>query len=114
MAEACLEVFGVRNGYYQIAAVLRRCRISPRACLKRGPLFALEIRGRRPDSGNALVRPSLFSLQENAKGDRPLLELIIIVLLVLWLLGLFGRRGGNFIHLLLVVALILILVRFLR
>jgi hypothetical protein len=43
-----------------------------------------------------------------------MLELIIIVLLALWLLGFFGRRGGNFIHLLLVVALILILVRFLR
>jgi hypothetical protein len=42
------------------------------------------------------------------------LELIIIVLLALWLLGLFGRRGGNFIHLLLVIALILILVRFVR
>jgi hypothetical protein len=42
-----------------------------------------------------------------------LLELIIIVLLVLWLLGFFGRRG-SFIHLLLAVALLLILIRFLR
>ena len=43
-----------------------------------------------------------------------MLELIIIVLLALWLLGLFGRRGGSLIHALLVIALILILVRFLR
>ncbi len=43
-----------------------------------------------------------------------MLELIIIALVVLWLLGFFGRRGGNLIHLLLVVALILILIRFLR
>ncbi len=43
-----------------------------------------------------------------------MLELIIIVLIGLWLLGFFGRRGGNFIHLLLVVALILILIRFLQ
>jgi hypothetical protein len=42
------------------------------------------------------------------------LDLIIVVLLILWLLGFFGRRGGNLIHVLLAVALILILVRFLR
>ncbi len=43
-----------------------------------------------------------------------MLELIIIVLVALWLLGFFGHRGGNFIHLLLLVALILLVVRFLR
>ncbi len=43
-----------------------------------------------------------------------MLELIIIGLIVLWLLGFFGRRGGNFIHLLLLVALVLIIVRFVR
>ncbi len=43
-----------------------------------------------------------------------MLELIIIVLLALWLLGLFGRRGGSLVHLLLVAAIILISVRFLR
>ena len=43
-----------------------------------------------------------------------MLELIIIVFLALWLLGFFGRRGGNLMHLLLVVALILIVIRFLR
>ncbi len=43
-----------------------------------------------------------------------MLELIIVVLLALWLLGMFGRRGGGFIHLLLVIALILILIRFVR
>lgn len=43
-----------------------------------------------------------------------MLELIIIVLLALWLLGFFGRRGGSLIHLLLAVALILIIIRFLH
>jgi hypothetical protein len=47
-----------------------------------------------------------------------MLETIIVILIILWLLGYFGptsfRRGGNFIHILLVIALILIVVRFLR
>jgi len=49
------------------------------------------------------------------------LEILIVVLIVLWLLGFFGsRRGmrvprtGNFIHILLVVALILIILRVAR
>lgn len=45
-----------------------------------------------------------------------MLETIIIVLLILWLLGFLGRGrwgGGNLIHLLLVVVLVLILVRYL-
>jgi uncharacterized protein DUF5670 len=47
-----------------------------------------------------------------------LIETVIVVLIVLWLLGFFGaRRGlriprtGNLIHILLVIALILIIVR---
>jgi uncharacterized protein DUF5670 len=57
-------------------------------------------------------------------GGRPsgreatMLETVIVVLLVLWLLGFFGRRrvprlraGGNLIHLLLVIILVLIVVR---
>ena len=50
-----------------------------------------------------------------------MLETLIIVLIVLWLLGFFGsRRGlrvprtGNLIHVLLVIALILIIVRLAR
>jgi len=46
------------------------------------------------------------------------LELIIVILLVLWLLGYFGParipslpRSGNLIHILLVVALILLILR---
>ena len=49
-----------------------------------------------------------------------MLETLIVVLVILWLLGFFGRRrmprlraGGNLIHLLLVIILVLILVRFL-
>ena len=49
-----------------------------------------------------------------------MLEVIIVVLVVLWLLGFFGRRriprlrsGGNLIHILLVIVLILIVLRLL-
>jgi hypothetical protein len=45
-----------------------------------------------------------------------MLETIIIILLILWLLGLIGpapfRRGGNWIHVLLVIVLILIILRY--
>jgi hypothetical protein len=47
-----------------------------------------------------------------------MLELLIVILLVLWLLGYFGRgrivrlpRAGNLIHLLLVIVLVLLVVR---
>jgi len=53
------------------------------------------------------------------EGDA-MLETVIVVLLILWLLGFFGRtriprlrRGGNAIHILLVVILILIVIRLL-
>ena len=49
-----------------------------------------------------------------------MLETVIVVLLILWLLGFFGRtriprlrQGGNAIHILLVVILILIVIRLL-
>jgi hypothetical protein len=50
-----------------------------------------------------------------------MLELIIVVLIVLWLLGAFGSRfspsiphGGNLVHILLVIAIILIALKLLR
>jgi hypothetical protein len=51
-----------------------------------------------------------------------MLEILIVVLVVLWLLGYFGRRrlprlrGGkqNLVHVLLVIVLVLIIVRLLR
>jgi len=48
-----------------------------------------------------------------------MLETIIVVLLILWLVGAFGgrgrwrARGGNLVHLLLVIAIVLLLVRLL-
>lgn len=49
------------------------------------------------------------------------MEILIVVLIVLWLLGFFGGRAGlkiprtgNLIHILLVVALILIILRVMR
>jgi len=41
------------------------------------------------------------------------LDIIIVVLVVLWLGGYFGHIGGNFIHVLLVIAAIMLLVRLL-
>ena len=46
------------------------------------------------------------------------MELLIVVLLVLWLLGAFGRvrlpyLGGNLIHIILVIVVILIILRLL-
>jgi hypothetical protein len=47
-----------------------------------------------------------------------MLELIIVILIIFWLLGYVGpvsfRRGGNFIHLLLVLVLVLVVVRLLQ
>lgn len=42
-----------------------------------------------------------------------MLETIFVVLLILWLLGLLGSIGGGFIHLLLVLAAIVLVVRLL-
>ena len=42
-----------------------------------------------------------------------MLEALIIILLVLWLLGLVSSTAGNFIHLLLVIALIVFVIRLL-
>lgn len=50
-----------------------------------------------------------------------MLELIIVVLVVLWLLGAFGSRiipslpkGGNVVHILIVIALVLIALKLLN
>ena len=50
-----------------------------------------------------------------------MLETLIVVLIVLWLLGFFGgrrrwrgARSGNLVHILLVIALVLIVLRLLR
>jgi hypothetical protein len=47
-----------------------------------------------------------------------MLELIIVLLVVLWLLGYVGpapfRRGGNFVHVLLLIVVVLVLVRLLQ
>jgi len=49
-----------------------------------------------------------------------MLELIIVILVVLWLLGFFGPRvvsslpnGGNWVHVLLVIVVILVIIRLL-
>jgi hypothetical protein len=52
-------------------------------------------------------------LNLNAKG-LPMLWTIIVILLVLWLLGLLVHIGGNLIHILLVIALIILILNFIR
>lgn len=48
----------------------------------------------------------------NRKGGMKMLETIIVILLVLWLVGLVaGQTFGGILHLLLVVALVVFLVR---
>lgn len=42
-----------------------------------------------------------------------MLETILVIVLILWLLGFSFRIGGNFIHVLLVIALIVFLIRLL-
>ena len=73
-----------------------------------------ELLGRRAHrvGGRDPVRESCF--------HRPVLELIIVILLVLWLLGYFGParipsipQSGNLIHVLLVIAVILLILRLL-
>jgi Family of unknown function (DUF5670) len=41
----------------------------------------------------------------------PMLETIIVILIILWLLGYFALNVGNLIHILLVIAVIVILIR---
>ena len=43
-----------------------------------------------------------------------MLELIIAILVILWLLGLVGHVAGGFIHLLLLIAAIVIVIRLVR
>jgi len=46
-----------------------------------------------------------------------MLNLIIIILLILWLLGYFGPhryRGNNLIHVLLIIVLVIVVLRYLR
>jgi hypothetical protein len=42
------------------------------------------------------------------------LEALIVVILILWLLGVFAGTGGSLIHLLLVIALVVIVIRIAR
>ena len=74
------------------------------------------MRERRPTVGMAAVRSVVLVMRRadgNAaqKGEK-MLETIAIVLLVLWLLGVVsGYTLGNFIYVLLVIAIVLFLVR---
>jgi hypothetical protein len=57
------------------------------------------------------LRRGTFVAQQGRGGN--MLETIAIILIVLWLLGLVsGNTMGNFIYVLLVIAIVLLLVRF--
>ena len=66
--------------------------------------------------GNGVKKPAGTTLATIRVQPRtPMLETIAIVLLILWLLGLVSSHTmGGFIHVLLVVALIMILIRVIR
>jgi hypothetical protein len=64
---------------------------------------------REPDRENALTGAPAWRIR---KGDWTMLETIAIILIVLWLLGMVsGYTMGNFIYILLVIAIVLFLVR---
>jgi hypothetical protein len=52
---------------------------------------------------------------ESCEGDHPVLETIVVVLVLLWLLGLLSSYTmGGLIHVLLVIAAVVILLRVIR
>jgi hypothetical protein len=53
-------------------------------------------------------------IQGRSRKEPVMLTTIAIILLVLWLLGLIGHVGGGLIHLLLVVAIVVFLVRIIQ
>lgn len=54
-------------------------------------------------------------LSNNLKKEIPVLETIAIILLILWALGLVSAYSmGGFIHILLVIAIVVILIRVIR
>lgn len=70
-------------------------------------------------NGSAVAQPLLYGgagqdtvVLDTAQGDTQMLETIAIILIILWLLGMVsGYTLGNFIYVLLVIAIVLFLVR---
>jgi uncharacterized membrane protein YjdF len=59
-----------------------------------------------------LFRPAFDAAANEPQRRRPMLETIAIILIILWLLGMVsGYTLGNFIYVLLVIAIVLFLVR---
>jgi hypothetical protein len=66
----------------------------------------------RPWHSRCSLNPPVQERQPMAQGEDGMLETIAIILLVLWLLGVVsGYTLGNFIYVLLVIAIVLFLVR---
>jgi hypothetical protein len=60
----------------------------------------------------AAMTPRFRAKGEDARRRDPMLETIAIILIILWLLGMVsGYTLGNFIYILLVIAIVLFLVR---
>jgi hypothetical protein len=75
------------------------------------------------DRGDTISATACFRLRNAPAGKRaltiqevdPMLYTIAVVLIILWLLGLVsGYTMGNFIHILLVIALVVIVVRIIQ
>jgi mannose/fructose/N-acetylgalactosamine-specific phosphotransferase system component IID len=67
--------------------------------------------GELTDAGRPAARVAIV-LQRSLNGEFPMLMTIFVVLLILWLLGMVSSYTlGGYIHLLLIIALVVILVR---
>lgn len=60
---------------------------------------------------NGARRRTVLCVRNLHNGEWVMLETIVVILLILWALGLFAFNVGNLIHILLVIAIIVILVR---
>lgn len=70
-------------------------------------LFEPHRQPRHPDHGTTIRCVT-------TEGDTPMLLWIAIIIAVLWLLGLLANIGGGLIHILLVVAVIVLIIHFVR
>lgn len=53
-------------------------------------------------------------VRDKPKNSKPMLALIGLLLIIVWVIGLFAHIAGGFIHLLLVIALVMFVLHLLR
>lgn len=60
---------------------------------------------------SCIIESCVFHRDDTKTHGENMLETILIILLILWLLGMIGGVGGGLIHVLIVIALVLFIVR---